>query len=70
MRSGKWKLYFPHEYRSFAGKTGRDDGLPENYTQVKIGYELYDLDNDIGELTDVASQYPAVVDSLRNKAAR
>lgn len=69
MRSGKWKLYFPHTYRSFEGKTGRDDGLPTEYTQQKIGLALYDLDNDISERTNVADRYPSVVDSLQQMAA-
>ncbi|MGC1240702.1 MAG: sulfatase [Chryseosolibacter sp.] len=69
MRSGKWKLYFPHQYRSFEGKEGRNDGLPVQYAQLKMGLELYDLDNDISERNNVAAQYPAVVDSLQQKAA-
>ena len=69
MRSGKWKLYFPHTYRSFEGKEGRDDGLPVNYTQRKIGLELYDLENDISEKNNIAEQHPAVVDSLQRMAA-
>lgn len=69
MRSGKWKLYFPHTYRSFEGMTGRDDGLPLDYRQAKMGLELYDLENDISEQHNVAGQYPSVVDSLQRIAA-
>jgi arylsulfatase A-like enzyme len=69
MRSGKWKLYFPHTYRSFDGKTGRNDGLPVDYSQNKMGLELYDLENDVSEKNNVADQYPAVVDSLQQMAA-
>lgn len=69
MRSGKWKLYFPHTYRSFQGKTGRNDGLPVEYSQEKMGLELYDLSRDISEKNNVADQYPAVVDSLQQMAA-
>jgi len=69
MRSGKWKLYFPHTYRSFQGKAGRSDGMPVDYAQVKIGLELYDLENDISEKVNVAGQFPGVVDSLQNMAA-
>ena len=68
MRNGKWKLYFPHTYRSFEGKVGRDDGMPVNYSQVKIGLELYDLEADVSEKNNVAVQFPAVVDSLQNMA--
>ena len=69
MRSGKWKLYFPHRYRSFEGKIGRNDGLPEAYDHYDMGLELYDLKNDVSERTNVAGQYPAVVDSLQAMAA-
>lgn len=68
LRSGKWKLYFPHKYRSLQGKAGRNDGMPVNYTQVPMGLELYDLENDISETTNVADKYPAVVDSLQRMA--
>ena len=69
MRSGKWKLYFPHTYRSFEGKEGRSDGLPVNYTQKEIGLELYDLENDVSERHNIADQHPDVVDSLQQMAA-
>ena len=69
MRSGKWKLYFPHTYRSLEGRTGRSDGVPIDYGEKKMGLELYDLENDIGEENNVAGQYPAVVDSLQQMAA-
>lgn len=69
MRSGKWKLYFPHVYRSFEGKVGRDDGLPTSYEQKNMGLELYNLEADLSEQTNVAAQYPAVVDSLQRMAA-
>ncbi len=68
MRSGKWKLYFPHRYRAFEGE-GRDDGFPVNYKMKEIGLELYDLEADISEKNNVADQYPAVVDSLRQMAS-
>lgn len=68
MRSGKWKLYFPHEYRSLEGRPGGENGLPVKYSQVKMGLELYDLEKDISEQTNVADQYPSVVDSLQKMA--
>lgn len=68
MRSGKWKLYFPHQYRSFEGKEGRSDGLPVDYNQRKMGLELYNLENDISEKNNVADKHPAVVDSLQRMA--
>lgn len=69
MRRGRWKLYFPHVYRSMEGQSGRDDGFPVNYAQKQTALELYDLSNDIGEKVDVAAQHPEVVDSLQDMAA-
>jgi arylsulfatase len=69
MRSGKWKLYFPHTYRSLEGREGKNDGMPVNYSQVKMGLELYDLEKDVSEKNNIASQYPALVDSLSTMAA-
>jgi len=58
---GRWKLYLPHQYRSLNGRVGTDDGLPIDYEQNLITQELYDLQNDISETTDVAAQYPEIV---------
>ncbi|MEQ8787726.1 MAG: sulfatase [Pirellulaceae bacterium] len=63
VRRGKWKLHFPHEYRSLAGEPGRD-GLPGPYEQMKCGLELYDLKRDVGEQHDLAAEHPEVVKQL------
>lgn len=68
MRSGKWKLYFPHSYTSMEGIEGRNDGMPVKYERKEIGLSLYDLEADISERNNIADQYPAVVDSLRRMA--
>lgn len=62
VRSGKWKLHLPHNYRSIVssgaeGKPGRD-GVGT------IGLSLFDLENDIGETTDVSDKNPQVVRRL------
>lgn len=67
MRSGPWKLILPHRYRSFAGLTGRDDGLPVEYAMREAGLELYHLEDDPAETKDVAAQHPAVVEDLLRK---
>ena len=69
VRSGKWKLHFPHRYRTMAGRPGGTGGMPVKYTQAMIGKELFNLESDIGETTDVADQYPAVVTRLSEFAA-
>ncbi len=67
IRSGKWKLHFPHRYRSLTGTPGKD-GRPNGYTQEETGLALYDLENDIGETTDVKEKHPDVVKRLKKLA--
>ena len=64
VRSGRWKLILPHTYRTLAGQQGRDDGLPVKYQMVKAGLELYDVQSDVSETTNVADKYPDVVRRL------
>ncbi len=64
IRSGDWKLHFPHNYRSLTGEPGRD-GIPNGYTQAKTGLALYNLKDDIGELDDVKDAHPEVVAKLK-----
>ncbi len=64
VRSGKWCLHLPHSYRSLMGDPGQD-GLPGPYQQKKTGLALFDLENDIGQQKDVASEHPEVVARLR-----
>jgi arylsulfatase len=69
MRSGKWKLHFPHGYRTMNGQEPGTDGMPGRYDySVETGLELYDLELDIAESQDVASQFPDVVDRLTRMA--
>jgi arylsulfatase len=68
VRLDNWKLIFPHEYRSYAGVEPGNDGFPGPYAKEKSGIELYDLENDIGETTNVASQFPDVVEKLTSLA--
>ncbi len=69
VRSGKWKLHFPHQYRTMAGRPGGTGGIPSKYSQATIGKELFNLESDIGETTNIAAQYPAVVTRLSELAA-
>ena len=64
VRSGRWKLHFPHEYRTLGGRPGGTGGRPVPYQQAKIGTELFDLDADPGESQDVAAEHPEVVARL------
>jgi arylsulfatase A-like enzyme len=65
VRQGKWKLHFPHNYRTLGGRPGGQGGLSVPYEQASTGLELYDLEKDIGETTDVADRYPQVVAHLQ-----
>jgi arylsulfatase A len=70
VRSGKWKLHFPHGYRTLAGKPGGTDGNPVPYSQGKIDLSLFDLENDVGETKNVAAEHPEVVERLKALAEK
>ena len=69
LRAGRWKLVFPHTYRSLTGEPGRE-GTPGGYTHPKCGLELYDLENDIGEQHNVIDRHPEVVRRLQGLAEK
>jgi len=64
VRSGKWKLHLPHSYRTLAGRPSGTGGQPAKYEQGKIGAELFDLENDIGEQNDISARHPEIVKRL------
>lgn len=68
VRDRRWKLHLPHKYRTLAGKPPGKDGFSVRYEQAKIGRELFDLRNDIGETTNVAEQHPEIVEQLLKHA--
>jgi arylsulfatase A len=68
VRSEKWKLHFPHEYRTLGGAPGGKGGKPAKYVQAKTPLALYDLENDRGETTDVSAKHPDVVKKLQRLA--
>ena len=65
IRMGKWKLHFPHGYRTMAGRPGGTGGIPTKYSQAKIGLSLFNLEEDIGESTDVKAKHPKVVSKMQ-----
>lgn len=69
VRSGPWKLHFPHAYPS-PGQPRGSGGKPGPYVQKKIGLELFNLEADVGETTNVAAQHPDVVKRLEELAQR
>jgi arylsulfatase A len=64
IRSGDWKLHFPHKYRTLNGRPGGTGGLPVKYDQAETGIALYNLRNDIGEKNNLAENHPEIVDKL------
>ncbi len=68
VRSDKWKLHFPHDYRSLDGKPGGKGGKPASYVTKHADLALYDLSNDIGEQKNVAGDHPDVVARLTKLA--
>lgn len=65
LTAGRWKLVLPHTYRTLAGQPPGRDGQPAKYQQRKVERpELYDLEADLGETTDLAGRHPEVVDRL------
>jgi len=66
VRSGHWKLVFPHEYNRVMepganGKPGKD-------VKEKIVLTLFNLEADAGETTDVSGQNPEVLARLNSLA--
>ncbi len=68
VRDRRWKLHFPHDYRTLADQFGGRDGMPSNYRQARIELALFDLKQDVGETRDVAQAHPDVVQRLQAAA--
>jgi arylsulfatase A-like enzyme len=68
VRSGRWKLHFPHDYPTLAGNPAGSGGTPARMKTAHTEMALYDLENDPGETTDVADRHPEVVARLKKLA--
>ncbi|MHC4991877.1 MAG: arylsulfatase, partial [Planctomycetota bacterium] len=65
MRSGRWKLHFPHGYRSMEGRTPGSGGTPGKYDgSRRTELELYDLHTDVGESRNVSADHPEILARL------
>lgn len=68
VRDRRFKLIFPHSYRSIGDEKVRDDGRPIAYQQNQAELALYDLKSDVAETTDVSKNFPDVVLRLSTAA--
>lgn len=66
VRSGKWKMLYPHTY-SVPSRPGID-GMHGQYESRSIELALFDLASDVGEKNNVANQYPEVIAQLESLA--
>jgi len=64
VRSGRWKLHFPHAYRTLAGREGGTGGIPVLYEQAETGLALFNLEEDPGESSNLTESHPEVVGRL------
>ncbi len=70
VRSGPWKLYFPRTYRSMVGQVPGKDGKPGLYKNVTAGLEMFNLESDLSETTNVAAKNADVVRRIEALADR
>lgn len=69
LRSGKWKLHFPHRYRTMAGQDPGLDGLPGSYNnEARAELSLFDLSVDPFERRNLAADNVEVVRRLESLA--
>jgi arylsulfatase A-like enzyme len=67
IRMGKWKMHFDHDY--IHPDPPGADGKPGKTVALHIGFELFDLEADESEKTDVAKDHPDVVAKMQALAA-
>ena len=70
IRNDRFKLVFPHKYRTLKGHPGGTGGLPIRYQQAEIKLSLFDLDNDVSETKNVIKDHPDVVAQLQEAAEK
>jgi arylsulfatase A-like enzyme len=72
VREGKWKLFAPVDTRPTPRPVSlwweHQPNVFENQHRLLAAAELYDLESDLGEKTNVATQHPEVVSRLTRQA--
>src|SRR3546814_8307890 len=62
----KWKLVFPHQYRSYEHVLPGKDGIKGEYSLGLLdSLALFDLRRDPGERYNVAQMYPGIISKLQ-----
>ncbi len=65
IRHKNWKMYFPHRYRTMTGQTPGKDGFPGEYSYITLdSIQLFNLDNDLGEMHELSKEFPEVVETI------
>ncbi len=71
LRRGRWKLHFPHGYRSMQLRALGEGGIPGQYDYgCRTALELYDLQVDRAEARDLAKRQPEVILDLLPEVQR
>ena len=70
VRCGRWKLHFPHSYRTLSGREGGSGGIPVLYDQAETDWALYDLQQDVGETANVYTSFPELASRLKALAEK
>jgi arylsulfatase A-like enzyme len=70
VRSGNWKLVFPHTFASYHALPGNDGRGGRRISTVVDSLELYNMMRDPGEEYNVIELYPEIVEELQEVAAR
>ena len=68
VRSGEWKLHFPHEYVQPAPVGG--GGKPGKLARPKTPLALYHISKDVSESENLAERHPEIVARIEALAAR
>ena len=66
LRYGKWKLHLPREVRTVTRRGS--GGFRGDYGTEQIDWELYDLEADPGETTNLMTRHPQLLQELKTMA--
>ncbi len=68
VRSGKWKLVYPHAYPTIDGREGGKGGDPVEVREGSIDTALFNMKTDISETENLKDEHPDVVKRLSELA--